>query len=58
MNFEKEGDRMTDNSPLPFLKNGVAQIALVVRNLEETVEQYHQLLAPASGSSIPTENRC
>lgn len=30
-------------NPLPFLNNGVAQIALVVKNLEETVAQYHQL---------------
>jgi methylmalonyl-CoA/ethylmalonyl-CoA epimerase len=28
---------------LPFLKNGVAQIAMVVRNLEETVESYWNL---------------
>jgi methylmalonyl-CoA/ethylmalonyl-CoA epimerase len=26
--------------PLPFLKNGIAQIAILVENLEETVENY------------------
>jgi catechol 2,3-dioxygenase-like lactoylglutathione lyase family enzyme len=36
---------MASNSPLPlpFLNNGIAQIAMVVKNLEETVEQYHKL---------------
>jgi len=34
---------MTGKYPLPFLKNGVAQIALVVRNLEETVGEYQRL---------------
>jgi methylmalonyl-CoA/ethylmalonyl-CoA epimerase len=29
--------------PLPFLKNGVAQVAIVVQNLEQTVEQYWKL---------------
>jgi len=28
---------------LPFLKNGVAQIAMVVEDLDETVKQYYQL---------------
>ena len=27
---------------LPFLKNGVAQIAMIVENLEEAVENYHR----------------
>lgn len=27
-------------SPLPFLKNGIAQIAILVQDLEETVENY------------------
>jgi methylmalonyl-CoA/ethylmalonyl-CoA epimerase len=31
------------HNKLPFLKNGVAQIAMVVKNLEETVEQYWSL---------------
>jgi len=30
-------------SSLPFLKNGVAQVALIVPNLEEAVEQYWKL---------------
>lgn len=34
---------MTEKLPLPFLNNGVAQIALVVRDLEESVAHYHQL---------------
>ncbi len=29
--------------PLPFLQNGVAQIAFVVRDLDRTVESYHRL---------------
>lgn len=29
-----------NHPPLPFLQNGVAQIAMVVENLEETVENY------------------
>ena len=29
-----------NHSPLPFLQNGVAQVAMVVENLEETVENY------------------
>ena len=29
--------------PLPFLQNGVAQIAFVVRDLDRTVENYHRL---------------
>lgn len=29
--------------PLPFLQDGVAQIAFVVRDLEKTVENYHRL---------------
>jgi len=28
---------------LPFLQNGIAQVALVVPNLEEAVENYHKL---------------
>ncbi len=27
-------------SPLPFLKSGIAQVAILVKNLEETVENY------------------
>jgi methylmalonyl-CoA/ethylmalonyl-CoA epimerase len=34
---------MEQKLPLPFLKDGVAQIAMVVRDLEEIVEQYYQL---------------
>jgi methylmalonyl-CoA/ethylmalonyl-CoA epimerase len=34
---------MTDiNEALPFLKNGVAQIAMIVENLEEAVENYYK----------------
>ena len=33
----------TARNPLPFLQNGVAQVAIVVENLEETVEQYWKL---------------
>lgn len=33
--------------PLPFLDNGVAQIAFVVRDLERTVENYHRLFGIA-----------
>jgi methylmalonyl-CoA/ethylmalonyl-CoA epimerase len=29
-------------APLPFLQNGVAQIAFVVEDLEQTVEAYHR----------------
>jgi catechol 2,3-dioxygenase-like lactoylglutathione lyase family enzyme len=29
--------------PLPFLQNGIAQIAFVVKDLDATVEQYHRL---------------
>ena len=29
--------------PLPFLQNGVAQIAFVVKDLDRTVENYHRL---------------
>jgi catechol 2,3-dioxygenase-like lactoylglutathione lyase family enzyme len=29
--------------PLPFLKNGVAQIAIVVKDLDKTVEQYYKV---------------
>jgi methylmalonyl-CoA/ethylmalonyl-CoA epimerase len=32
-----------DRKPLSFLKNGVAQIALVVEDLDKTVENYHKL---------------
>ena len=28
---------------LPFLKNGVAQIAMIVKDLDETVKQYYEL---------------
>ena len=31
---------MFDIKPLPFLENGVAQVAILVENLEETVENY------------------
>lgn len=31
--------------PLPFLKNGIAQVALIVPDLEETVENYSRLFA-------------
>lgn len=36
---------MSDNTrpPLPFLKNGVAQVALVVKDLNEAMEQYWNL---------------
>ena len=37
---------MTETSAgkvLPFLQNGIAQVALVVPNLEEAVENYHRL---------------
>jgi len=30
-------------SPLPFLKNGVAQVAIVVKDLEKTVEMYEKV---------------
>ena len=30
------------DAPLPFLKNGIAQVALIVPNLERAVEQYWQ----------------
>jgi hypothetical protein len=33
---------MTDK-PLPFLRNGVAQVALVVKDLDKTVENYWKL---------------
>ncbi len=38
---------MTDNKPsfslpLPFLQNGVAQVAIVVPNLEQAVEAYNK----------------
>jgi hypothetical protein len=29
--------------PLPFMQNGVAQIAFVVEDLDKTVENYHRL---------------
>ena len=29
--------------PLPFLQNGVAQIAFVVKDLDKTVENYHRI---------------
>ncbi len=32
---------MTEMKPLPFLENGVAQIAWVVEDLDRTVEMYH-----------------
>jgi catechol 2,3-dioxygenase-like lactoylglutathione lyase family enzyme len=32
-----------DSSALPFFRNGVAQVALVVENLEKAVEQYRKL---------------
>lgn len=34
---------MVNHPYLPFLNNGVAQIALVVRDLDETVKHYHEL---------------
>ena len=33
---------MAGEQELPFLKSGVAQIALVVKDLEETVRQYYE----------------
>ena len=36
---------MVDVNPiksLPFLQKGVAQVALVVKDLEQTVENYHK----------------
>ena len=33
---------MTDRPRLPFLDNGIAQIAFVVEDLDATVEAYHQ----------------
>jgi methylmalonyl-CoA epimerase len=32
-----------NGSVLPFLKNGIAQVAIIVENLEEAVENYYQL---------------
>ncbi len=29
--------------PLPFLKNGVGQVAIVVKDLDKTVKQYHDV---------------
>lgn len=34
---------MTRDEPLPFLQNGVAQIAIVVEDLDATVDRYHQV---------------
>jgi methylmalonyl-CoA/ethylmalonyl-CoA epimerase len=34
------GPDTESGEPLPFLKNGVAQVAIVVKDLEATVEQY------------------
>jgi catechol 2,3-dioxygenase-like lactoylglutathione lyase family enzyme len=31
------------NLPLPFLQNGVAQVALIVEDLDQAVENYHRL---------------
>ena len=33
--------RSKPNAPLPFLDNGIAQIAFVVEDLDKTVEMYH-----------------
>jgi methylmalonyl-CoA/ethylmalonyl-CoA epimerase len=33
---------MTDTPHLPFLENGIAQIAFVVEDLDKTVEMYHR----------------
>jgi catechol 2,3-dioxygenase-like lactoylglutathione lyase family enzyme len=35
-------DREETRSPLPFLANGIAQIAFVVEDLDRTVEEYHR----------------
>ena len=37
------GKTASASLPLPFLQNGVAQIAFVVRDLDRTVESYHRL---------------
>lgn len=34
---------LTSPLPLPFLNNGIAQIAMVVEDLDVAVEQYHKL---------------
>jgi hypothetical protein len=34
---------INNKSPLPFLKNGVAQVALLVENLDEAMENYWNL---------------
>jgi catechol 2,3-dioxygenase-like lactoylglutathione lyase family enzyme len=34
---------MTDAQKLPFLNNGVAQVAIVVKDLDKAVNQYHEL---------------
>lgn len=33
---------MTERKLLPFLENGIAQVAFVVEDLDKTVEMYHQ----------------
>lgn len=35
---------MKNDNPLPFLDNGIAQIAIIVKDLEETVENYWGIL--------------
>jgi catechol 2,3-dioxygenase-like lactoylglutathione lyase family enzyme len=34
---------MSERKPLPFLENGVAQVAFVVEDLDRTVELYHRM---------------
>ena len=36
-------ERIMTDKPLPFLQNGVAQVALVVEDLDKTVENYWKL---------------
>jgi methylmalonyl-CoA/ethylmalonyl-CoA epimerase len=36
-------DERTTRSRLPFLDNGIAQIAFVVEDLDKTVEEYHRV---------------
>ena len=35
-------NKLQSNNPLPFLNNGIPQIALVVKDLDKTVENYWQ----------------
>jgi len=43
--------------PLPFLKNGIAQVAILVEDLEKTVENIGPCLASDRGISIRMARR-